>query len=108
MARYDDLNTNMIAYGTLLSIIVLILALQGTQALNYSMVNYEDARKEASVKSRASVSTKEKSEQLQSLNGYKKVLSADDANPDVTKETLQIPIESAKALVLKELAGAGK
>ena len=44
MARYDDLNTNMIAYGTVLSIVVLVIVLQGAQALTYSMVHFEDIR----------------------------------------------------------------
>lgn len=103
MARYDDLNTNMIAYATVLSIVVLVIVLQGTQALTYSMVNYEDARKE----SRSSDTPgKVKSEQLAALSGYKKGSVPDEsaATPGAMKEVFMIPIEEAKKLVIQEFS----
>ena len=47
MARYDDLNTKMIAYAAVLSIVVLVIILQGTQALCYNMVNSVDSVKDS-------------------------------------------------------------
>lgn len=101
MARYDNLNTNMIAYATVLSIVVLVIVLQGTQALTYSMVNYEDARKE----NRSSDTPGQvKSEQIATLNGYKKgqVLDEASATPGAMKDVLMIPIDEAKKLVIQE------
>jgi hypothetical protein len=103
MARYDDLNTNMIAYATVLSIVVLVIVLQGTQALTYSMVNYEDARKE---KSASDTPGKLKSDQLAVLNGYKKGVVPDESatTAGAMKEVFMIPIEEAKKLVLQEFS----
>lgn len=102
MARYDDLNTKMIAYATVLSIVVLVIVLQGLQALTYSLVNSEDARK---IGSKSDASAVAKSEQLASLDGYKKLNVPDEtsATAGATKEIFQIPISEAKKLVLQEL-----
>jgi hypothetical protein len=104
MARYDDLNTKMIAYATVLSIVVLVVVLQGLQALTYFMVNGEDERKMSSKTDNAAVV---KSEQIAALNGYKRAKVPDEsaADPSATKEVLQIPISEAKQLVIKELSG---
>jgi hypothetical protein len=108
MARYDDLNTKMIAYAAVLSIVVLVIVLQATQALCYYMVNAEDARKEGKKSDGAMVA---KREQLDSLNGFKKVAVIDEAaeapkkgEEPKTKKVLRIPIEEAQKLILKELA----
>lgn len=104
MARYDDLNTNMIAYGTVLSIVVLVIVLQGAQALTYSMVHYEDVRKESKTSDTAA---KVKSDQIATLNGYKKVAVADEKSDTAgaTKNVLMIPIEEAKKLVIQDFSG---
>jgi hypothetical protein len=103
MARYDDLNTKMIAYATVLSIVVLIVVLQGLQALTYAMVNAEDEFKLSSKEDSAAVV---KSEQIKSLDGYKKVTVPDESSkePDAVKQLFQIPIGDAKKIVLQELA----
>jgi uncharacterized ion transporter superfamily protein YfcC len=104
MARYDDLNTNMIAYGTVLSIVVLVIVLQGTQALTYSMVHYEDVRKDSK---KSDAAAKVKSDQIATLDGYKRVAVADEKSdtPGATKSVLMIPIEEAKKLVLQDFSG---
>ena len=98
MARYDDLNTNMIAYGTVLSIVVLVIVLQGTQALTYSMVHYEDVRKDSK---KSDAAAKVKSDQIATLDGYKRVAVADEKSdtPGATKSVLRIPIEEAQKLI---------
>lgn len=103
MARYDDLNTNMIAYATVLSTVVLVLVLQGVQALTNGMLQSEDARKiELSSQEPAEM----KAKQLAALHGYSKATVADTASAveGATKEVFTIPIDEAKALVLKEFA----
>ena len=104
MARYDDLNTNMIAYGTVLSIVVLVIVLQGAQALTYSMVHFEDIRKESKTSDTAA---KVKSDQIATLNGYKKVAVADEKSDTAgaTKNVLMIPIDEAKKLVIQDFSG---
>ena len=103
MARYDDLNTNMIAYGTVLSIVVLVIVLQGTQALTYSRVHFEDARKESK---KSDTAAQVKSDQIATLNGYKRVLVLDEKSDTAgaTKPVLMIPIEQAKKLVIQDFS----
>ena len=106
MARYDDLNTNMIAYSAVLSIIVLVIVLQGTQALCYNMVNWVDKDR---IGTESDNPSEVKREQLQSLDGYRKDRVIDDLAPapakgqePATKEVLQIPVSVAEQLILKE------
>ena len=111
MARYDDLNTKMIAYAAVLSVVVLVIILQATQALCYNMVNAEDARKELNKSDHANVI---KREQLDSLNGFKKVKVADDSpaateGAEVPMKTIfQIPIEDAQKIIIKEMTSEPK
>jgi hypothetical protein len=112
MARYDDLNTNMIAYASVLSIVVLVLVLQGTQALCYNMVNWTDQRTDKTG-SEADKPLKIKSEQLESLAGYKKESVIDETAPapekgqePKKKDVIYIPITEAQKLILKEMASA--
>ena len=107
MARYDDLNTKGIAYTTVLSVVILIIILQGTQALCYNMLNYENFRKDTKQVDAATVT---KSEQLLSLYGYKSVEVIDETAPlakkgesPVMKKVIQIPLIEAQKLILKEL-----
>ena len=107
MARYDDLDTKMITYATVLSVVVLVIVLQGTQALCYSMLNYENARKDTKKLDAATVA---KREQLQSLNGYERAEVLDEAAPPakkgeeaVLKKVIRIPVGEAQKLILKEL-----
>ena len=44
MARYDDLNTKMIAYWAVLSIIILVVLLQLLQALCFNMVAWTEQK----------------------------------------------------------------
>ena len=107
MARYDDLNTKMITYATVLSVVILVIILQGTQALCYSMLNYENERKDTKKLDAATVT---KREQLQSLNGYERVEVLDEAAPPakkgeaaVMKKVIRIPVGEAQKMILKEL-----
>ena len=111
MARYDDLNTKGIAYTTVLSVVILVIILQGTQALCYNMLNYENSRKDTKQMDEATVT---KSEQLLSLSGYKRVEVVDEAAPPpakkgespVMKKVIHIPVIDAQRLILKELGDA--
>jgi len=107
MARYDDLNTKMIAFATVLSVVILVIVLQLTQALSYNMVNYETSNKESNKSDRA---YEAKREQLESLNGFTRVSVIDEAAPPPgkgeempTKKVIRIPVEEAQKLLLKEL-----
>jgi hypothetical protein len=106
MARYDDLNTKMIAYAAVLSVVILIIVLQGTQALCYNMVSSEDSKK---ISTKANLSELSKREQIESLAGYKKTKVLDELAPapkkgeePAMKEVIQIPIDSAKKLIMQE------
>jgi len=108
MARYDDLNTKMIAYAAVLSVVILVIILQGTQALCYNMVNSEDAAKESK---KSDSALEAKSEQLSSLDGFKRVDVIDEAAPQpkkgqepAKKKVIHIPIDQAVKLILKDLA----
>ena len=109
MARYDDLNTRMIAYATVLSVVILVIILQGTQALCYTMVNYERARKDTKI---IDAATTIKGEQLESLNGFKRVEVVDEAaelkkgEAQPMKKVIRIPVRDAQKLILKELSPA--
>ena len=109
MARYDDLNTRMIAYATVLSVVILVIILQGTQALCYTMVNYERARKDTKIIDAASTI---KGEQLDSLNGFKRVEVVDESaevkkgEAQPMKKVIRIPVADAQKLILKEFLPA--
>ena len=108
MARYDDLNTKGIAYAAVLSIVVLVVVLQGTQALCYYMVNSADAQKELK---KSDAARDAKSEQLASLNGFKRVDVIDESAPPpkkgeepATRKAIRIPVDVAQEIILKELS----
>lgn len=110
MARYDDLNTNMIAYATVLSVVILVIVLQATQALSYNQVNAEMARKE-SKKSDHALAVKQ--EQLESLRGFKRVEIIDEkaaapakGEEPAKKKVIHIPIEAAQKKIIEELGVA--
>ncbi len=106
MARYDDLNTNMIAYAALVSCLLLVAILQGTQALCYNLTNAEAERKLS--KSEYTTSNDIISEQKKSISGYQRVALPPELGPDgkpvagEAKTRLQIPIDQAINLILKE------
>ena len=108
MARYDDLNTKMIAYSAVLSVVILVIILQGTQALCYTMMNSVDAKKESNKSDHAMAA---KREQLNALNGFKRVSVIDEAaeppkkgEEAAMKKVIRIPVEDAQKLIIKELA----
>lgn len=108
MARYDDLNTRMIAYWAVISIVILVLILQGTQALCYNMIYWTDKDR---VGSEADKPMLMKSEQLSSLDGYKKERVLDETAPPAakgqepaTKEVIYIPVQEAQRIILKEFS----
>jgi hypothetical protein len=106
MARYDDIDTKFVFFATLVSILLLIAILQGTQALCYNMNNAMDAARDA--KSEFVDSSRIIGEQKASLAGYKKVsvppALGQDGKPVSDKPTsqIQIPIETAEKLLLEE------
>jgi hypothetical protein len=108
MARYDDIDTKVLWFATIISCLLLVAVLQGTQALCYNMTNAAEERK---LQDREySSSTGIIGEQKLSLNGYRKVevpapLGVDGkpvSDKPVTQ--LQIPLERAKELLLQEAA----
>ncbi|MFN7731403.1 MAG: hypothetical protein ACK5OB_05850 [Pirellula sp.] len=105
MARYDDLNTKMIAYSAILSIVVLVLVLQGTQALCYNMVNWVDSKRTGS---EADKPAEYRSEQLKALQGYGKARVLDESvelkkgQEPAMKDVFHIPVPQAEQLILKE------
>jgi hypothetical protein len=111
MARYDDLNTKMIAYWAVLSIIVLVLLLQLLQALCFNMVTMTETKPSRHPGSEVDRSAIMKSEQLKSLNGYKKEKVVDESAPapekgqePAKKDVIHIPIDRAQDIILKEFA----
>lgn len=102
MARYDDLNTRMIGYAAVLSIVVLILVLQGLQGLTARLVNTEDERK---MRYEDYPLAAVKREQMATLDGYRRVEMPDESSEDpaATREIFQIPLPEAKQLILQEL-----
>jgi len=109
MARYDDLPTNLIAYAAVISCLLLIAIIQGTQALCFNMVN--TAQQEKLLGSEYTSSKAVISEQLASISGYKKVAVPADMGPDgkptgeAPKSLLQIPVDRAIELILQENKG---
>jgi hypothetical protein len=109
MARYDDLNTTMIGYYTVLSALFLVPLIIALQALAY---NWQNAADEAKLAGEYTQSAQVISEQLGSLSGYLKVDEAapvdpnappaDPNQPPVMVKRLQIPIQRAMELVLQE------
>ncbi len=109
MARYDDLNTNAIAYTTFVSCVLLLLTILITQALCFNWLeSREDFRvsKESYTSSDANIAA-----QKQVLEGYQWVemdAPADQSKalPEANKvapkiKKLQIPLERATELILK-------
>ena len=114
MARYDDLNTKMIVYWAILSIIILIVLLQLLQALCYNMVSWTE-NKTGRTGSEVGKPEIYKSEQLERLNGYKKekvegdrLPAPKEGDPEPKKDVfyINIPIERAQEIILKELSPA--
>lgn len=112
MARYDDIDTKFVFFATLVSCLLLVAILQGTQAICYYMANAEEQRKLES--SEYVDSIKVISEQKDSLAGYKKVTVPPATGPDgkpVSTEPstkIQIPLERAQELILEEAKKAAK
>jgi hypothetical protein len=105
MARYDDLNTSMIGYATLLSALLLVVVIVGVEALCYYLVNSESARKADSREYTTSLNIQ--SEQRKSLSGYERVPvpapePAPGEKPATPTTRIQIPIEKAMEIILKE------
>jgi hypothetical protein len=109
MARYDDLPTSMIAYATVISCLLLLAIIQGTQALCFNMVN--TAQEQKLTTSEYTTSKAVISEQLDSINGYREVSLPPEMGPDgkptgaAPKTLLQIPVDRAIDLILKENKG---
>lgn len=108
MARYDDLNTGVIAYATFLSSIALVVIILLIRALCYYWVESEDARKLADAHYTAS--DEEISEQKAMVDGYLKVMvevpapagAEGEAAEPTTEERIHIPVTRAKEILLEE------
>ena len=112
MARYDDLDTTAIAYTTFVSTIILVVIILLGRALAYGWIELEDQKKLE--RTRYISSDNAISEQLEQLDGYKKVKlevsegaesGTADAAAAATEERVRIPIEKAREILLKELSG---
>ncbi len=109
MARYDDLNTSVIGYATILSALLLVVIIVGVEALCYHWENVEEKNKE---KYEYVTSTQVLDQQKKSLSQYEWVkVPAPEPEKGKEKEPdgkrLQIPLERAQEIILSEL-GKGK
>jgi hypothetical protein len=108
MARYDDLDTGAIAYGSFLSCIVLLLIILLVRALCFYLVEGESDRKLAD--SHYVSADQEISEQKAQISGYaieEVEVAATGGGEDsdlLVEERIRIPVEQAKDLLLKESA----
>ena len=107
MARYDDLNTNMIGLTTFVSAIVLFILILMGRALCYTLVGMEDERKLQHA--HYEKSDQEIARQKALLTQYQKVteevpgevVNGKEGAP-VKIEKLHIPVERARDLLLQE------
>lgn len=104
MARYDDLNTNFIAFFSVVSCGLLLAIILAFQAFAYQMqYNAEEVKLN---QSEYTASNAALSEQRQSLSGYKWVKEAvpvtDPAQKPAEVNRLQIPIQQAMELIIRE------
>ncbi len=107
MARYDDLNTKTIAYATIFSAWLLVLVIFLVQGLSYYWESAEEARKRD--RSEYTTSKRVLEQQRDSLNRYEWVALPVQEVPEgepvpEPQKRLQISIERAKELILKELS----
>lgn len=104
MARYDDLNTNFIAFFSVISCGLLLAVILAFQAFAFQMEYGEEERKLA--QSEYTKATDTLSEQRSSLSGYKWVTElapvTDPAQKPVEVKKLQIPIQNAMELIIRE------
>lgn len=108
MARYDDLNTRMIGFATVLSALLLIVIIFGVQALSYHWENFAEAEKQ---KGTYESSLKILAEQRKSMDHFAWVkVPAPEPEKGQPKaddtQRLQIPIEKAMEMVIKGKASA--
>lgn len=104
MARYDDLNTNFIAFFSVISCGLLLAIILAFQAFAFQLEYSEEERKLGS--SEYTRSSETLSEQSKSLSGYKWVSElspvTDPAQKPEEVKRLQIPIQQAMELILRE------
>lgn len=112
MARYDDLNTTGIAYGTLVSCLLLMILILLFRSLCYYLVEAEDARKLADahyVEADSMISQQRaRFENYEKVDVEVMVKESDEPDAKMVSETVEqqhIPLDKARDLILKELAG---
>ncbi len=114
MARYDDLNTTAIAYTTFISCVILLIIIFVVQALCFGWLEHHEQLKVANESFTASDEII--AAQRKSLEGYRWVkvpapLAPGQKPPEAGQpvpmiEKLQIPLERATELLLKEANAA--
>ncbi len=113
MARYDDLNTNSIAYATFISAVLLFVIILLIQALTYNWITGEEERKLAT--SHYVSADAEIEKQKAKLEGYQQVIvdvippAADgavgtEAVAPTQEKRIYIPMKQAESLILKEFS----
>lgn len=108
MARYDDLNTRMIGFAAILSSLLLVVIIFGVQALSYY---WQDSYEKMNELGKYESSLQVLSEQRKSLDHFAWV-TVPAPEPEKGKEPLpatkrlQIPIDKAMEMVLKNKASA--
>ena len=110
MARYDDLDTSAIAYATFLACILLLLIILLVRALCFYWVEGESDRK-LSTSHYVSADEEIREQKLQ-ISGYGKELvevvatEGEEVAEPQFDERIQIPVEKAKDILLKELTSS--
>lgn len=106
MARYDDLNTSIIAYSAILSSFVLLAIILAVLALSYGM---ESAQLRAKTENAEYVDAEAvQREQRESINGSIQWVQVPAINPEgegadaEPTKRLQIPIDRAIELTIKK------
>ncbi len=101
MARYDDINTPMVAFATVVSCLFLLAIIQATQALTYYWAEHAETKALSAYE--YSTSDNLIREQRKTLDGYQWVEKAAVEESAKPEKELHIPIGRAQEVVLEEL-----
>lgn len=101
MARYDDINSKIVLYATVLSAVVLFGLIQAGQAMYFYLGNTVEERRLASSNYLASKAVI--AEQRASVGEYRWVKEPPATEGEEAKKRLNIPLEQAKKVILQEI-----